>query len=70
MQSCFQYLPEYLLVPLITNMPGEIMNQMRENQKIVHGLAKDWIADKVRALEVGKGQRDIMSLLGNYLALR
>jgi hypothetical protein len=64
-QSFFQYLPESLLVPLVANMPGEIMNQMRENQKIVHELARGWIADKARALEVGKAQRDIMSLLGN-----
>ena len=42
------------------------MNQMRENQKIVHGLARDWIADKSRALEVGEGHRDIMTLLGEY----
>lgn len=69
MQSCFQYLPEFLLVPLITNMPGEIMKQMRENQRIVHELAKGWIADKARALEVGKGHRDIMTLLGNHPAL-
>lgn len=69
-QSCFQYLPEVLLVPLIANMPGEIMNQMRENQKIVHRLAKGWIADKARALEVGKGHRDVMTLLGNQHALR
>jgi hypothetical protein len=63
-QSCFQYLPEFLLAPLIAKMPGEVMNQMRENQKIVHGLARGWIADKSRALEVGKGHRDIMTLLG------
>jgi hypothetical protein len=65
-QSCFQYLPESLLAPLIAKMPGERMNQMRENQKIVHGLARDWIADKSRALEVGEGHRDIMTLLGEY----
>ena len=65
-QSCFQYLPESLLAPLIAKMPGEIMNQLRENQKIVHGLARDWIADKSRALEVGEGHRDIMTLLGEY----
>lgn len=46
------------------------MDQMRENQKIVHGLARGWIADKARALETGKGHRDIMTLLGNYLPLR
>ena len=51
-------------------MPGEAMNQMRENQKIVHQLAKGWIADKVRALEVGRDHRDIMTLLGNCLAFR
>jgi len=51
-------------------MPGEIMNQMRENQTIVHRLARGWIADKARALEVGKGHRDIMTLLGNYNTLR
>jgi hypothetical protein len=70
MQSCFQYLPETLLSALVARMPGEIMNQMRENQKIVHGLAKEWIADKTRALEVGEGQRDIMTLLGNHPTLR
>jgi hypothetical protein len=70
MQSCFQYLPESLLVPFITNMPGEIMNQMRENQRIIHKLARGWIADKTLALEVGEGRRDIMTLLGNYLDLR
>ena len=68
-QSCFQYLPESLLAPLIARMPGEIMNQMRENQKIVHGLARGWITDKARALEVGKGHRDIMTLLGEYPTL-
>ena len=41
------------------------MNQMRENQRIVHRLARGWIAEKSRALEVGKGHRDIMTLLGN-----
>ena len=51
-------------------MPGKMMNQMRENQKIVHGLAKEWIADKTRALEVGEGHRDIMTLLGNHPTLR
>ena len=66
MQSCFQYLPESLLIPLIANMPGEIMNQMRENQRIVHRLAKGWLTDKARALEAGKGSRDIMTLLGNH----
>ena len=66
MQSCFQYLPEFVLVPLIANMPGEIMDQVRENQTIVHRLARDWIADKARALEVGKGHCDIMTLLGDY----
>jgi len=69
-QSCFQYIPETLLVPLIAKMPGEIMDQMRENQKIVHQLARGWIADKSRALEVGKGHRDIMTLLGDHLSLR
>ena len=69
-QSCFQYLPEFLLVHLIAKMPGEIMNQMRENQRIVHQLARGWIADKSRALEVGKGHRDIMTLLGNCNVLR
>jgi len=39
------------------------MSQMRENQKIVHRLARGWIADKAHALETGKGQRDIMTLL-------
>ena len=68
-QSCFQYLPESLLVPLIAKMPGEIMDQMRENQRLVHRLARGWIADKVRALEVGNGHRDIMTLLGNDDAL-
>ena len=68
-QSCFQYIPEPLLVPLVARMPGEIMNQMRENQRIVHQLARGWIADKSRALEVGKGQRDITTLLGDYLCL-
>ncbi|KAF9784098.1 cytochrome P450 [Thelephora terrestris] len=62
-QSCFQYLPECILAPLVANMPGEAMSQMRENQKIVHGLARGWIADKAHALEVGKGHRDIMTLL-------
>ncbi|KAF9646191.1 cytochrome P450 [Thelephora ganbajun] len=62
-QSCFQYLPESLLALLITKVPGEIMNQMQENQKIVHRLARGWIADKTRALEVGQGHRDIMTLL-------
>jgi len=65
-QSCFQYIPEPLLVPLIAKMPGKVMDQIRENRKIVHRLAKGWIADKTRALEVGKGNRDIMTLLGNY----
>jgi len=51
-------------------MPGEIMDQMRENQSLVHRLARGWIADKVRALEIGKGHRDIMTLLGNDDALR
>lgn len=67
-QSCFQYLPEPLLASLVANMPGEAMSQMRENQKIVHRLARGWIADKAHALETGKGQRDIMTLLGNHLA--
>lgn len=58
------------MVPLVTNMPGEIMNQMRENKRIVHELARGWVADKTLALEVGEGQRDIMTLLGNRLALR
>ena len=65
--SCFQYLPECLLVPLIAKMPGAIMDQVRENRRIVHQLAKGWIADKARALEVGKGRDDIMTLLGNYI---
>ena len=69
MQSCFQYIPESWLAPLVAKMPGEIMDQMRENQKIVHRLARSWIADKSRALEVGKGHRDIMTLLGNFNAL-
>lgn len=68
-QSCFQYIPEFLLVPLVARMPGEIMDQMRENQRIVHQLARGWIADKSCALEVGKGQRDITTLLGDYLYL-
>ena len=50
-------------------MPGEVMNQVRENQTIVHRLARDWIADKARALEVGKGHCDIMTLLGDCDAL-
>lgn len=53
------------MAPLVARMPGEIMNQMRENQRIVHRLARGWIAEKSRALEVGKGHRDIMTLLGN-----
>ena len=68
-QSCFQYIPEPWLAPLVTRMPGEIMNQMRENQRIVHQLARGWIADKARALEVGEGHRDITTLLGEYLSL-
>ena len=47
-------------------MPGKTMNQIRENRSIVHRLARGWIADKARALEFGKGNRDIMTLLGNY----
>ena len=54
---------------LVPNMPGEIMNQMQENKRVVHRLARGWIADKARALEVGKDHRDIMTLLGNYAAL-
>lgn len=65
MQSCFQYIPESWLVSLIAKMPGETMNQIRENRTIVHRLARGWITDKSRALEVGKGHRDIMTLLGN-----
>ena len=64
MQSCFQYLPESWLVALIPKMPGETMDQIRDNKKIIHRLARGWIADKTRALEVGKGHRDIMTLLG------
>lgn len=68
-QSCFQYLPEALLAPLIARIPGGIMDQMRANRKIVHRLARGWISDKTTALKVGKGHRDIMTLLGNYLDL-
>ena len=56
------------MVRLIAKMPGETMTQIRKNQRIVHQLARGWIADKTRALEVGKGHRDVMTLLSNYEA--
>ncbi|KAF9645285.1 cytochrome P450 [Thelephora ganbajun] len=44
-------------------MPGGVTNQIRENQEILRLLAGGRIADKPHALEVGKGNRDIMTLL-------
>lgn len=70
MQSCFQYLPESWLAALVPKMPGEMMDQVRDNKRIIHRLARGWIADKARALDVGKGHRDIMTLLGDYHVAR
>ena len=46
------------------------MDQVRDNKRIIHRLARGWIADKARALDVGKGHRDIMTLLGDYHVAR
>jgi hypothetical protein len=60
------HIPEFILTRLSSNLPGQAMRQVRENRTIVHKVAKSLIKDKSTALLEGKGQRDVMSLLGEH----
>lgn len=58
------YIPEFILTRLSSLLPGKAMQKVRENRTIVHKLANDLIKDKSQALIYGKGNKDVMSLLG------
>lgn len=62
-----RFVPPSWLSFLYEHASSPDIQRLRENRRQVHEFAGGLIESKRKALEQGKGQRDIMSLLRNCL---
>ena len=66
-QSIVPYIPKQILHYITKNSPNPRLEQLRRTGAIATRVAKRLIDEKLKALESGKGSRDVMTLLGNNL---
>lgn len=48
-------------------LPGKGLDKARVNKKAAHKVAHQLLESKTEALLMGKGSRDVMSILGKYI---
>jgi len=63
-QSIVPYIPKQILHYITKNSPNPRLEQLRRTGAIATRVAKRLIDEKLKALESGKGSRDVMTLLG------
>ncbi|KIM48379.1 hypothetical protein M413DRAFT_16317 [Hebeloma cylindrosporum] len=64
-QTLMPYLPKFLRSYIGTSAPNHRLQYLRNAAKVATRVAKDLIYSKTEALSLGKGARDVMSLLVN-----
>ena len=68
-QSIVPYVPKLVLRLLAAASPNPRLEQLRNASVVATKVAKQLIDEKAEALMGGKGNRDLMSLLGSCRAL-
>jgi len=63
MQNVAHYVPMPLLEILYDYLPGKKLDKARQNRRAAHDVAEELLASKTEALLLGKGSRDVMSIL-------
>lgn len=63
-QNMLAYVPETIREALVDYMPSSKLNHARATTNLANGVARSLVDLKADALLQGKGNRDIMSLLG------
>ena len=64
MQNVAHYVPMRLQEFLYDHLPGKGLEKARFNRRVAHKVANQLLDMKTEELLVGKGNRDIMSILG------
>lgn len=52
------------------HLPGKGLQKARFNRDVAHSVAEGLLQSKSQALMLGKGSRDVMSMLGMHLAAK
>lgn len=65
--SIAHYIPMPLAEFMYDHLPGQGLEKARFNRDVAHSVAEGLLKSKSHDLMLGKGNRDVMSILGAHL---